>query len=169
MSKEQDSNAKKKKKWEVDQDYIAYCKRGDSAAVYITRDASELDTSGKWIDIIAIDKSNEFLDAYYQIGPGHWRPKFKVDDDVTVIKSFTSELFPRLTKPDYSGCSTEEQLKYVTWKTATEDILTNRRDGYVPRRYHLEVETFSQMELNKKNQELEKKWHYRVTKLIRIK
>ena len=168
MLKEQKSKAKKLKKWEVDQDYIAYCKRGNSAAVFITRDSSWLDTTGKWIDITSIETSSERNDAYYQNESGRWYPKFRLYDNVIVVKSFVAELFPRLTKPDYSGCSTEEQRKYVTWKTATEDILTNRRDGYVPRRYHIEVETFSTMEWNERIEAEEKKWHYRVTKLVWI-
>ena len=125
-------------------DYISYCERGDSCCVYITRDVvRSIKTDGKWIDVLDIEGGHEkyfsgklpehtgdpYLDSlnrhrnaehsFYDNGKYRW-----------VFKSFDVELFPRLTEPDYSWCTSEADRKYETWSTAHDDIDTLRYRGY---------------------------------------
>ena len=92
--------------------YIRYVENGESKAVYITRDIVEsINTKDKWIDVLNIDNA--------LLNESDWR-----------IKSFTVELFPRKTHPKYPKGACNEEKKYITWKTAHEDIDYLRRQGY---------------------------------------
>lgn len=99
-------------KIKYDSEYISYVKNGDSAAVFIVRDiVRSIDTSGMWIDVISTSGyKNEF---------GKWD-----------FSSITIELFPRKTKPIYPQYASIEDKKYITWKTANEDIDKQRLQGY---------------------------------------
>lgn len=126
-----------KQQRETDHDYIAYAKSGESAAVFIMRDISCVDTGGKWIAISQLETENtEFSFEPEMIRKGQWHTL-----TYNSIKSFTCELFPRITKPDYSNCETDEDINYVTWLTATEDIARHRLQGHVGRKYSLKIET----------------------------
>lgn len=93
-------------------DYILYCKRGYSAAVFIVKDiAKSINTSGMWIDILnASGSTNKY---------NQW--------DFSSIKI---ELFPRKIRPKYPKNATTADKKYITWKTATEDIAKQRTQNY---------------------------------------
>lgn len=111
-----DITMSKKKKIKYDSMYIAYVASGESAAVFIIRDVCRsIDTTGFWIDITnksACKNEN-----------GKWNFDF-----------IDCELFPRITKPDYSCCFNE---KYVTWLTAHNDIILHKKQGYKGRKYRV--------------------------------
>ncbi len=99
---------KRDKKWKKDPEYILYCNSGEATAVYIVRDlCSDVDSKSKWIDCIAI---NAWKDR------NSWKFKYIV-----------VELFPRRIMPKYG--EDEAYNKYITWKTAHEDIAQQRKEG----------------------------------------
>ena len=99
-------------KYKHDTDYISYVESGESAAVFVARDiVRSIDTSGMWIDILSLDG-------------------FKNEDNRWDFQYFTIELFPRKKYPKYPNNATDEDKKYITWKTAHEDIAEQRRHGY---------------------------------------
>ena len=104
-------------KRKYDADYIAYIESGESAAVFVARDiVGTIDTSGKWIDILKLEGSKNKY--------GQWD-----------LKHFTIELFPRKNFPHYPNNATIDEKKYITWKTAIEDISEQRSSGYVGIKY----------------------------------
>lgn len=108
---------KKLKEWKHDPDYIRYVESGESAAVFVVRDVVKaVDTRGKWIDIVS-------LSAHIQ------------DEDGWAFNWIVAELFPHKTQPDYSRCITDEDKKYLTWKTAHDDISQQRQEGYKGPKY----------------------------------
>lgn len=100
-----------------DPEYISYLQNGDSAAVFIVRDiVKSVNTSGMWIDILSTSGGkNEY---------GKWD-----------FSSITIELFPRKIKPVYPEYSSIADKKYITWKTANEDISKQRKKGYKGKRF----------------------------------
>ena len=46
------------------------------------------------------------------------------------FSNITIELFPRKTKPIYPQYVSDEYKKYITWKTANEDISIQNSQGY---------------------------------------
>ena len=87
-----------------DSSYISYVANGDSAAVFIVRDiVRSIDTSGMWIDVLNTSG-------------------YKNDYDKWDFSSITVELFPRKMRPVYPEYASTEDKKYITWKTANEDI-----------------------------------------------
>lgn len=127
-------NGKKKdEKWRHDPEYIAYCKYGDSAAVFILRDiVKNVDTTGYWIDIIDLVDRKHYKKSYDLSDDGLY---LKINRDVHDFEYFVGELFPRITKPHCSKCLTQEDKKYLTWLTAKGDIAEQRKNGYVGRKY----------------------------------
>lgn len=106
-----------KEEWKYDADYIRYVESGESAAVFVVRDiAISIPTKGKWTDIIS-------MSPYWQ------------DKDGRAFNWIVAELFPRKIRPDYSECKTDEEKKYLTWKTAHEDISQQRKEGYSGPKY----------------------------------
>lgn len=104
-------------KRKYDSEYIAYVKNGDSAAVFIVRDiVKSIDTTNKWIDII------------------HTKG-FQNKDSIWDFSEIIVELFPRKKKPIYPGNVSDEDKKYITWKTAHEDISDQRAKGYKGPKY----------------------------------
>ena len=102
---------KRKDSIKYDAAYISYISSGESAAVFITRDvASAVPTSGKWIDVINSDG-------------------YKRRDNRWIFKNFTVEIFPRKIRPQYPEHISDEDKKYITWKTAHKDIEAQRRSG----------------------------------------
>lgn len=130
---------KKENKIKYDSEYISYVEHGDSAAVFIVRDlVKNIDTSKMWIDIIKTwGEKNE---------SGVW--------DFVKIKI---ELFPRKIKPIYPQNASTEDKKYITWKTAHEDIDQQRSQGYIGKKFIIFLK------LVNKNQDktgiIEKKWN----------
>ncbi len=109
-------------KIKYDSEYISYIESGESAAVFITRDiVKSINTQGKWIDIVIIDAFDYWDD--YEDYP---RKDFNY---------FIVELFPRKTKPVYPKGISDNDKKYITWKTANDDISKQRKDGYIGERY----------------------------------
>ena len=47
-----------------------------------------------------------------------------------LMSYITVELFPRKTRPIYPEHTSTEDKKYITWKTANEDIEKQRSQGY---------------------------------------
>ena len=45
------------------------------------------------------------------------------------------ELFPRKIKPIYPQDASTEDKKYITWKTAHEDIDQQRSQGYIGKKF----------------------------------
>ncbi len=118
----------KKEKTKYSSEYISYVKNGDSAAVFITRDiAKQVNTNGKWIDII---DSDGFMNT---------QKKAKWDFSRIVI-----ELFPRITKPVYPDKVTNEEIDYITWKTARNDIVMLRQKGYKGQRFEIRPELINE-------------------------
>lgn len=110
-------HAKAKDEWKHDADYIRYIESGESAAVFIVRDMTKnVSTKNKWVDITS-------MSPYWQ------------DKDGRAFNWIVAELFPRKTKPDYSKCKTDEEKKYLTWKTANGDISQQRSEGYSGPKY----------------------------------
>lgn len=100
-----------KKEWKYDSEYISYVESGESAAVFVVRDiVNAIETRGKWIDVVS-------LDTY----AGEWFG--------TAFNWIIVELFPRKTKPVYPKLASDEEKKYITWKTANEDITAQREKG----------------------------------------
>lgn len=111
---------KSKKRLKYDPAYIAYVENGESAAVFITRDiAKDIPTAGKWIDVVECAHEGSF-------GDGGW--------DFKYIKV---ELFPRKIKPEYPEDATDEEKKYITWKTAHLDIGEQKKAGVHGPRYQI--------------------------------
>lgn len=110
-----------KDKIKYDSAYISYIENGDSAAVFIVRDiVNSIDTKGKWIDVIdTVGYKNE---------DGKWD-----------FSSITVELFPRLTRPVYPEYASENDKKYITWQTATEDIATHHSKGHKGQKFTVGV------------------------------
>lgn len=107
----------RKNKIEYDSEYISYVENGDSAAVFIVRDIVEsIDTSGMWIDVTKTDGYKNKYDKW----------------DFSNIKI---ELFPRKTKPIYPQGAGIEEKKYITWKTANQDISIQKAQGYRGKKY----------------------------------
>lgn len=107
----------KKNKIKYDSEYISYVENGDSAAVFIVRDiVKSINTSGVWIDVLSTS--------------GYKNEYCKWD-----FSSITIELFPRKIKPVYPEYASIEDKKYITWKTANEDISEQRKKGYKGKRF----------------------------------
>ena len=104
-----------------DADYISYIELGESTAVFIVRDiVKSIDTSGMWIDILNLDG-------------------YKNKDNKWNFKYFTIELFPRKKNPKYPDNVTEKEAKYITWKTAHEDIAEQRSRGYKGTKFRIDL------------------------------
>ena len=98
------------KKWKHDPDYIRYIASGESATVFVVRDVVKaVKTSGKWISIIS-------MNCYEQ------------DDDGKAFHWIVCEIFQRKIQPVYIGQDTDYN-KYITWKTAHDDIADQRSKG----------------------------------------
>lgn len=157
-----DGKKKKRKDGIYDPEYIAYCEHGDSAAVFIMRDIQKnVDTTGFWIDIIESDhrlvkKRNS--EGFYRT--------------LHDFKYFVVELFPRVTKPDYAGCWTDDEKRYETWATAKGDIFRHRASGYVGRKYRVDcrLEIVTKKVKNKEGEEVEEpKPDYKIISVKRVK
>ena len=104
-----------------DAEYIGYLESGESVAVFIARDlARNVPTAGRWIDVTETDgrKRND----------GRW------DFSQIVV-----ELFPRRLRPKYPENISDGDKKYITWKTAHEDIGQQRRSGIRGEKYRIYV------------------------------
>lgn len=85
----------------------------------MTRDiAKEVPTDGMWVDVISANKKDRV--------DGRW--------DFT---SFTVELFPKITRPEYPPDASEESKKYITWQTACKDIENHRKQGHRGSKYRI--------------------------------
>ena len=133
-----------KKKY--DAEYISYVESGESAAVFIARDiAVSIDTSGMWIDVLNHEGNKN--------KNGRWDFRY-----------FEIELFPRKHNPIYPEYASEEDKKYITWKTAHEDITEQRRCGYRGTRFGIKPKLVNR---NKDNS-CEPKWEYTILSVNRL-
>ena len=125
--------------------YISYVESGESAAVFVARDiVRSIDTNGKWIDVLDYD------------GDKNWDYQWE-------FEYFTFELFPRKTRPKYPKEATEEDIKYITWKTAHADINMQRRQGYRGVRFKI----FSKL-VNRNKGKNKPKWDYDILSIKRL-
>ena len=109
----------KKKRTHYDSEYIAYCKHGDSAAVFIMRDIqNKVNVEWKWIDVTK--KKIRWSDK-------NWHD----------FEFFEVELFPVKVHPVYTEFMTDDEKKYETWQTARNDIFQQRLKGYHGRKYRV--------------------------------
>ena len=150
---------KKNEKWRKDSAYISYVNSGESAAVFVVRDiAASLNTDGKWIDIISFS-------TYKKTGSGnrwsfHW---------------IVAELFPRKLIPKYMDLNFEcdyeyeydeeyisEYNRYLTWYTARQDIMQQRRGGYRGSKYLVLCELVN---INKSGKP---EWKYKIQDVRKI-
>lgn len=102
------------KKWYEkfgDDDFNQYMESGEAVAVYIVRDcASDIDTTSKWIDVIAMN-DGESIDK----------------------KWIVVELFPRINKPVYTD--DRDENRYLTWITSHADIAEHHRKNHCGKRF----------------------------------
>lgn len=134
-SNKKGNGKKKNEKWRHDPEYIAYCTRGDSAAVFIFRDiVKSVSTSGYWIDIVEKVVRNHY-EGFKEYSKGG--RLLEIVRDAHDFEYFVGELFPRKTKPIYTKRMTDEEKKHLTWETAMEDISEQRDEGYVGRKYKI--------------------------------
>lgn len=136
----------KQNKIKYDEEYISYVKNGDSAAVFIIRDiVRDIDTSGMWIDVISTSGDKNEYDKWD-------------------FESIKIGLFPRKTKPIYPKGASKEDKKYITWKTATEDIKKQKQQGYRDKKFMVYVELVNK---NEGKTKIEKKiWHKKFGKYV---
>ena len=126
--------SKSKQKVKYDAEYIRYVESGESAAVFITRDiVRAINTNGKWIDVLKVDGTQIEYQKLFVDEDGYY---FDLDTAWN-FESFDVELFPRKTKPVYPENSSIEEKKYITWKTANEDIALLRGRGYKGSKFHI--------------------------------
>jgi len=93
-----------------DEGFNHYNETGEAAAVHIVRDlALDVDTTGKWIDVIAM---NTFKHSSGRMG-FNW---------------IIVELFPRITNPQYTD--DVEYNKYICWHAAHDDIALHRKKNH---------------------------------------
>ena len=111
----------RKKVWEVDPDYRRYVSSHHPEAIeFIKRNAAAFQKKGNvWLDI-----------QDYSVFPGTAPDGSNLPGAAKVIlfKTIVFDVFPRKMKPDYREEDTDYN-RYITWKTATEDIRKQRSEG----------------------------------------
>lgn len=101
--------------------YISYVENGYSAAVFIIRDTVQaISTKDMWIDVLQVNGTKN--------KHGQWN-----------FTSITVALVPRKTKPFYPQGSSQDDIKYITWKTAMKDIGDAYLHGYRGKRYTVQL------------------------------
>ncbi len=134
---------KNKKERVFDPEYLAYLEHGESVGVYIVRDKvndENIDTSGKWIDILKVNA--EWESFRYERADKHY-PYTRYDCvyrywDVMLVEA---EIFPRINQPVYPKHADKKEKDYICWQTATDDIREHRKQGRKGPRYRIIVET----------------------------
>lgn len=102
---------RQKEKLKYDAAYISYVEKGESAAVFITRDiVNSIDTNGKWVDVLSIQGNKNY-------------------DNQWDFSEIIVEIFPRKKSPVYPDHTSDANKKYITWKTAHNDITAQRKSG----------------------------------------
>ncbi len=92
-------------------EYENYIGTGRSLAAFIIRNfVDAIDTTGKWIDVLSIDKATQ---------------------------TFTIELFPKNLLPTYQLTDSERHIKYMMWRTERMDIDEQRAAGYVGEKFKI--------------------------------
>ncbi len=138
------------KKWYErfnDDAFTRYIESGEADCVHIVRDqAHDIDTTGKWIDVISCSK---------------YTTQLKADERLMFLKDefdwIIVELFPRITHPKYTD--DDFQNKYICWQAAHADIATHRKKDHRGEKYIVlcklvlktdyEVTTFSKIRQKK--------------------
>ncbi len=120
----------KKKIWEVDSAYKNYLSTHYPEAIeFIKRNAEKIKNKGNiWLDIQKYSEySGKASDGSALPGAGK----------VILFKKIVFDIFPRKMKPHYIEEDTDYN-RYITWKTATEDIRTQKSAGYKGERWIVE-------------------------------
>ena len=106
-----------------DAGFTLYNESGEATCVHIVRDqALDIDTTGKWIDVISCKKYTTRL----KVNERHWLIRDEFDWIIV-------ELFSRITHPKYTGDTHEN--KYICWKAAHDDIATHREKDHHGEKY----------------------------------
>lgn len=138
-------NKKTKKKIQYDAEYIRYLENGESAAVFITRDiVKAINTNGKWIDVIEMENRKNSYDQWD-------------------FKKIVVEIFPRKVHPVYPKEASLEEKKFITWKTAHNDIDEQRRNGVKGIKYEIIPKLVRKYETP-----LKPKWSYKILSVKKL-
>lgn len=133
-------------KIKYDSAYISYVTNGDSAAIFIVRDiVRSIDTSGMWIDVLNTSG-------------------YKNNYDKWDFSNITVELFPRKTRPVYPEYASTEDKKYITWKTANEDIAKQRSHGYKGQKFTICPKLVNKNQ--RKTRTIEKIWNKKFERYV---
>ncbi len=140
-----------KKKYDVE--YISYVESGESAAVFVVRDiVRSINTTGMWIDVLDLEG-------------------YKNKDDRWDFKYIDVELFPRRLHPKYPASASEEDKKYITWKTANEDIAEQRSHGYNGSKFRINpklVDRNKRKNCREKKVSYQPQWDYDILAIKRL-
>lgn len=131
---------------QYDAAYISYVESGESAAVFIVRDAARaVPTGGKWVDVLSTDGRKR--------RDGRWD-----------FREITVELFPRLTRPAYPKGASKAECDYITWQAAHGDIAAQRARGVRGPRYRVRLRL---VDLNAGKTEVKKAaWNRRLQRWV---
>ncbi len=132
LTKEQIEKIKREQVKKYGSEFISYVNSYESAAIFIVRDVvKSINTGGKWIDILGGTDAEKNK-------AGRWD-----------FKKIAVEIFPRKIQPDYKiypeNASEEMKLrididnKYLTWKTAHEDVANQRRAGFSGEKFEVQT------------------------------
>ncbi|MDO4803677.1 MAG: hypothetical protein Q4A32_02520 [Lachnospiraceae bacterium] len=136
----------KKRIWEADRAYSQYLKNHHPEAVeFIKQNAEAIkNKSNIWLDI-----------KKYSVFPGKAPDGSKLPGAKKVIlfQKIVFDIFPRRIKPQYIEGNTPYN-RYITWKTATDDIRKQRSGGYKGVRWFVECQLEVHKTKNRTKKEL---------------
>lgn len=125
------SKEKPKKIWEVDPAYRNYVSSHHPEAIEFIRKNETIKNKGDvWLDIQTFTEFQDTApDGSYLRGARN----------IILFKEIKFDIFPRKKRPQYKK-GDKEYNKYITWKTATEDIQEQRSAGYKGKRWIVECQ-----------------------------
>ncbi|MBP3915280.1 hypothetical protein [Clostridium sp.] len=111
--------------------YLTYKEKGESLAINIIKNnVANLNTKNKWVDIVAIStykKYNRF--AYNYI----------------IFEVFERKIRPNYPKKEFfTDMQYQEVVDYITWKTANDDIKSQKSNGVAGPKYIISVDIVNQ-------------------------
>lgn len=137
----------KEKIWEVDSEYIQYqISHYPEAIEFIRKNVKNFEAEGivknkndVWIDI-------QKFDTFSNRAPNG--RILKGTENIILFREIEFDIFPRKIIPVYVQPfnAYERENRYITWKTATEDIEKQKMEGCKGERWHLkcEIKTFAE-------------------------
>lgn len=112
--------------WEVDIDYQKYISEHHPEAIEFIKKNRKI-FNNKWIDI------QDYESFSKKASDGSWLPGTK---RIILFKQIVFDVFERRIKPEYIKDDINYN-RYITWKTATEDIENQRSEGIKGERWIL--------------------------------